>query len=81
MIGDSAAIIISSIISGLVALFVAGVQHSKTAALFNYRLDQVEKKMDIHNQVQNRTSILERDVKTICIRLDELKEEIKELYK
>lgn len=69
------ATIISSIISGLVALFVASIQHSKTSALMGYRLDQLEKKMDKHNQVIERVTILERDNKTVWNRIDELKHE------
>ena len=71
------ATIISSIISGLVALFVASIQHSKTSALMAYRLDQLEKKMDKHNQLIERVTILERDNKTVWNRIDELREDIK----
>jgi hypothetical protein len=47
------------VISGLVALAVAGKQHSKTTALLEYRLGQLEKKMDKHNQSVERLTVLE----------------------
>lgn len=50
------------VMSGLVALLVAGKQHSKTTALLEYRLDQLEKKMDKHNDFIKRLGILETKV-------------------
>ena len=50
------------VISGLVALYVASKQHSKTTALLEYRLEQLEKKMDKHNQGIARLTILETKV-------------------
>lgn len=73
------ATIISSIITGLVALVVASIQHNKTAALMGYRLDVLEKKMDKHNQLQDRMIIQERDMKTVFSRIDELRSDVKEM--
>lgn len=47
------------VISGVVALVVASVQHSKVSALIQYRLEQLEKKVDKHNNVVERLTILE----------------------
>ena len=47
------------IIRGVVALVVASVQHSKVSALIQYRLEQLEKKVDKHNNVVERLTILE----------------------
>lgn len=47
------------IISGVVALVVASVQHNKVSALIQYRLEQLEKKVDKHNNVVERLTILE----------------------
>lgn len=47
------------IISGVVALIVASFQHSKTSALIEYRLAQLEKKMDKHNNFMERLGIVE----------------------
>lgn len=73
------ATIISSVITGLVALVVASIQHNKTAALMGYRLDVLEKKMDKHNQLQDRMIIQERDMKTVFSRIDELRSDVKEM--
>ena len=45
--------------------------------LTTYRLQELEKKVDKHNQVVERVAILERDIKSAHRRIDELKEEIK----
>ena len=71
--------IISSIIAGLVALIVASIQHNKTAALMGYRLDILEKKMDKHNQLQDRMIVQERDMKIAFSRIDELRSDVKEM--
>jgi len=47
------------IISGVVALIAASSQHSKTAALMEYRLEQLEKKVDKHNNVVERLALVE----------------------
>lgn len=73
------ATVIGSIVSGLVALFVASIQHSKTSALIEYRLDQLEKKVDESNHVKERTVVVERDLKTAFNRIDELRDDIKSL--
>lgn len=73
------ATIISSIIAGLVALMVASTQHNKTAALMGYRLDVLEKKMDKHNQLQDRMIIQERDMKIAFSSIDELRSDVKEM--
>lgn len=46
-----------------------------------YRIEQLEKKVDKHNSVIERTTIIERDVKTAFNRIDEMKEDIRELIK
>lgn len=51
--------LVGYIISGVVALVVASVQHSKVSALMQYRLEQLEKKVDKHNNVVERLTILE----------------------
>ena len=73
------ATVIGSLASGLVALVVASIQHNKTSALVAYRLDLLEKKMDKHNQVIERVTILERDSKTTFNKLDELRTDIKDV--
>lgn len=46
-----------------------------SSRLTAYRLQELEKKVDKHNQVVERTTILERDLKTAFRLIDEIKEE------
>lgn len=51
--------IISSIITGAVAIVVGLINSSKTRALIEFRLLELEKKQDKHNDVIERTYKLE----------------------
>ena len=51
--------IISSAITGGLALIGVYVANRKSAALWQYRLEQLEKKVDKHNNVIERTYKLE----------------------
>lgn len=46
--------------------------------LTNYRIEQLEKKVEKHNSVMERTTLLERDMKTVWHNIDEMKEDIRE---
>lgn len=50
--------------------------NSKTTALLSYRMEQLEKKVEKHNQVVERTYKIEKDLNTAFMRIDELKEDI-----
>lgn len=56
------ATITSSVISGLVAIIVCTIQNNKNLALVSYRLEQLEKKVDAHNNLVERMTILETEV-------------------
>ena len=43
--------------------------------LSNYRIEQLEKNVEKHNSVVERTAILERDMQTVWREIDEIKEE------
>ena len=43
-----------------------------SSRLTAYRLQQLEKKVDKHNQVIERTAVLERDLKTVFRLIDEM---------
>lgn len=64
--------LVGAIISGLVSLAVATIQHNKTSALMEYRLEQLEKKVDKHNNIVERMALVERDIKTAFSRIDEI---------
>ena len=73
--------IISSLISAGVALLICVIQNNKTKALIEYRLDELEKKVDKHNNLIERMYEVEKNIdihtehlNTIDHRLDELEE-------
>ena len=53
------------VISGLVALVVASMQHNKTTALIEYRLKELEAKVDKHNNLVERMTAVETQIKLI----------------
>lgn len=50
------------LISGLIALYISTTQNSKTIALIQYRLEQLENKVDAHNHLNDRVIKLETEV-------------------
>jgi hypothetical protein len=73
----------SSIISALIALggsllgTLGGIVVSNK--LTAYRLEQLEKKVDKHNNVLERVALMEQNEKTIWRRVDELRNEVHEM--
>lgn len=51
--------VVGAVISGIVSLVVAGRQHDKTIALIEYRLKELEKKQDAHNDLITRMTVVE----------------------
>ena len=51
-------------------IITASVQNAKTI----YRIEQLEKKQDRYNNLQERTSLLEKDAKHIYYEINEIKE-------
>ena len=69
------AIVIALITGGLAVIsnvVVAMANNSKTL----YRIEQLEKKMEKHNQLVERVALLEHDEQTQWKRIDELREEL-----
>ena len=66
--------IIGAIISGVVALVVSGRQHDKTIALVEYRLEQLETKVDKHNNLVERMALAEEKIKVANHRIEDLEE-------
>lgn len=73
----------SSIISALIALggsllgTLGGIMVSNKLTV--YRLEQLEKKVDKHNNVLERVALMEQNEKTIWRRVDELRNEVHEM--
>jgi len=53
------------LISGLVALYVCTVQNDKLVTLIQYRLEQLEKKVDQHNSLSDKYIKLEAEVELL----------------
>ena len=53
-------------------LAVSSRQHSKTVALIEYRLNQLEKKQDKHNQLIERMTLAEEKIKVANHRIEDL---------
>lgn len=59
------ATVIGSVISGLVAIYVCTVQNDKTMALVIYRLEQLEHKVEAHNNLVERMTAVETELDII----------------
>lgn len=59
---EVAVAIISAVITGLFSLWGVYAANRKSQALIAYRLEQLERKVDKHNSVVERTFILEGQV-------------------
>ena len=46
--------------------------------LVNWRIDQLEAKVTLHNNLVERIAVVERDLKTAFARIDELREDNKQ---
>ena len=64
------------IVGGTLCGTFAGILTS--TKLSNYRIEQLEKKVEKHNSVIERTAILERDLKSVWHNIDEIKDDIRE---
>ena len=67
--------IIVAVISLIGTLFGTFAGILTSTKLSNYRIDQLEKKVEKHNSVIERTAILERDMKTVWHEIEEMKQE------
>lgn len=62
-----------ALITGLLSLLGVYMANRRNSALIAYRLEQLEKKVDKHNQVIERTFVLEGQVKEIQHDITDLK--------
>lgn len=73
--------IISSLISAGVALLICVIQNNKTKALIEYRLDELTKKVDKHNNLIERMYECEKHIDLHTERLNIIEKDIDELKK
>ena len=60
--------VVGSILSAIVAVYTANKQHDKTMALIEYRLKELETKVDKHNNVVERLYIAEGRIDSLMKR-------------
>ena len=70
---DSIIVAAISLIGTLAGSYFA---NSKTIALLSYRLEQLERKVEKHNSVVERTFQLENNMQTAFSRIDEIRGEL-----
>lgn len=75
------AALISAALAAAASITVAVIQHRKSVALIEYRLQQLEKKVDIHNNVIERTYKLEEHVAVAEERFKSFNDRIEDLEK
>lgn len=66
---------ILSLVGTLLGTFTGILTSTK---LSNYRIEQLEKKVEKHNSVVERTALIENELKTVWHNIDEIKEELKD---
>ena len=74
-------VLLTAIITGLLtagaSIITTKISNDKTQAVMVYRIEELTKKVEKHNQVIERTAIIERDLKTAWRQIDELKQDMK----
>lgn len=75
------AALISAALAAAASITVAVIQHRKSVALIEYRLQQLEKKVDVHNNVIERTykleqhaAVMDEKIKVVDNRIDDLED-------
>lgn len=71
---DLISVLGAPLISAGAAIIVSAIQNRKTVNLIEYKLEELTKKVEKHNNVIERTFQLEGEVKVINQRLDDMKE-------
>ena len=75
---DTATLVVLLSLTGTLAGSLFGVLAANKLVMF--RLEQLERKVDKHNNLIERMALVERDVKTVFSAIEELKEERADEY-
>ena len=68
-----------ALISSSSSLIVAGFTIILNNRLLGYKVDELRKDVEKHNQLVERTAVVERDIKTAFNKIDENRDDIKEV--
>lgn len=71
--------VLVALLSSGTSLIVAGVSIFANNRVIAYKVDDLKAQVEKHNNLVERVAYVERDLKTAFIRIDEQREEIKEL--
>jgi len=77
MTDDTIAVALVSLIGTLIGTFGGIITASK---LTNYRIEQLERKVDKHNNFAERIPLIQNDIKVANHRIDDLEELCKEHF-
>jgi hypothetical protein len=72
---------LSALATGILSLIGVYIANRKSSALIGYRLEQLEKKVDKHNNFAERVPILEEQMKVVNHRISDLEQIESELIK
>lgn len=67
----------SAVIVGVLSLMGTGIGSYSGMKLITYRIEQLEKKVEKHNNFGERIPVIENDIKTLFHKVDDLEEKIK----
>lgn len=68
--------IISGLCVGVPSVIATLMSNNKSQALMNYRIDELTKKVEKHNNVVERMALQEKETKVIWHEINEIKEKI-----
>jgi len=68
--------LISGLCVGVPSVIATMMSNNKSNALMNYRIDELSKKVEKHNNVVERMALQEKETQTIWKRIDEIKERL-----
>lgn len=68
--------LISGLCVGVPSVIATLVSNNKSNALMNYRIDELDKKVEKHNNVVERMALQERETKALWKNIDQIKKEI-----
>ena len=68
-----------ALISSASSMIVAGVSILLNNRVLGYKVDELRKDVEKHNQLVERTAVVERDIKTAFNKIDENRADIKEV--
>lgn len=64
---------------GVPSVIATMFSNNKANALMNFRIDELTKKVEKHNNVVERMALQERETKAIWKKLDKIEEDLKEI--